>query len=382
MLPGRSSRITSVASEATEVRSAAPSGVMSSLRSMPHSLASRLGPSRPLSLTRARPWVWSTQVTDSPGACAATASGSSARARPGAASSSHSPGPEPTTSVPAVSLPAQPARAARPNRAPSAAAAWPPTGARSWTLVSGVQSVSVSSASARRPLTSHPSAVTTGGAGAIGLRAIAVFSDTHPPSGDIGPSSDTHPPPVRVDVRMLRLDLRLDAAAARQPHGDHGARLGQPRLDLRQADRAAQRRRHPAGGDPPGDHGPVHDQAGLLRHYRSVDRLQPDQPGPAGALPGELGLADEVVLVQLDRPVQPGAEAPGQAVGVLADDEVALLQPQDPLGLDAERGRAQVPAVLQQRLPDVQPVAGRDVQLVAHLAGEADPPQHAVGDPG
>src|SRR5215469_13417851 len=333
MLPGRSSRITSVASAATEVRNAAPSGVMSSLRSIPHSLASRLGPCCPLSLTRARPWVWSTQVTVSPGACAAIASRSRSAARPGAASSSHSPGPEPTTSVAAVSLPASPAPpaspaspaspappalAARPNRTPSAAAAWPPTGARSWTLVSGLQSVSVSSASARRPLTSQPSVLTTGGVGAIGLRAMML---------------NTHPPSVRVDVRMLGLDPGRDQAAVRQPHGDHGARPGQAGVDLSQADRAAQRRRHPAGGDPPGDHGPVHDQAGLLGHHRPVDRLQPDQPGPCAALPGQLRLADEVVLVQLDRPVQPGAEAPGQTVGVLADDEVALLQPQDPLGL-------------------------------------------------
>src|SRR5215472_16294056 len=347
MLPGRSSRITSVASAATEVRNAAPSGVMSSLRSMPHSLASRPGARGPLSRTRARPWVWSTQVTGSPGAWAARRSGSRSTARPGAASSSHSPGPEPATSVPARSL------TARPNRTPSAAAPCPPTGARSWTLVSGVQSVSVSSASARRPLTSQPSCTTTGGAGAIGLRAMMPFSNTIRLSATA--VSDTHPPSVRVDVGMLRLDPGRDLAAVGQPHNDHGAGPGQARLDLGQADRPAQRRRHPAGGDPPGDHGTVHDQARLLGHHRPVDRLQPDQPGPAAALPRQLRLADEVVLVQLDRPVQPGAEAPGQAVGVLADDEVALLQPQDPLGLDAERGRAQVLAVLQQRLPDVQP---------------------------
>ncbi len=147
-------------------------------------------------------------------------SGSSACAWPGGASSSHSPGPEPTTSVPASSL------AARPNRTPSAAAARPAIGARSCTLVSGVQSVIVSSAAARRPLTSQPSARATGSAGAIGLRAT---------------TSNTHPPPVRVDVGMLGHDPGPDAAAAGQPHGDHGARLGQVSVDLGQADGPAQR---------------------------------------------------------------------------------------------------------------------------------------------
>src|SRR5262249_41268456 len=273
MLPGRSSRITSVARAATEVRNAAPSGVMSSLRSMRHSLASRLGARDPLSRTRARPWLWSTQVTDSPGAWATRRPGSRSAARPGAASSSHSPGPEPTTSVPAVSLPAspaQPALAAWPNRTPSAAAASPPTGARTCPLVSGAQSVSVRPRSARRPLTSQPSILTTGGAGAIGLRAI---------------TSNTHPPPVRVDVGMLGLHPRLGTAAARQPHGDQRARLGEAGVDLSQADRAAQRRRHPAGGDPPGDHGTVHDQAGPPGHHRTGHRPQADHPGPPAPPP-------------------------------------------------------------------------------------------------
>src|SRR5215470_3480122 len=216
--------MTSVASAATEVRKAAPSGVMPSDKSIPHTLASTPAADRPQSLINARPWVRSTQVTDSPGACAAAFSslGSSAPASPGGATSSHSPGPEPTTRVPSGS------RAARPNGTPSQAATSPSTGARSWTLVSGVQSVRVRApaAPARRPLTSHPALTTTGGAGAMGLRATG---------------SDTHPPPVRVDVRVVRGDPRLDQAAAGQPHRHHGSRVGEARLDLGQADGPAQR---------------------------------------------------------------------------------------------------------------------------------------------
>src|SRR5690242_13589846 len=213
--------MTSVASAATEARNAAPSGVMPSDQSIPQTLASTRVAGDPCSLISARPWVRSTQVTGSPGARAAASPsmGSSASAWPGAASSSHSPGPEPTTRVPSGSL------AARPNGTLSEAATSPPAGARSCTLVSGVQSVRVRApapvARARRPLTSHPLLTTTGGAGMTGLRATG---------------SGTHPPPVRIDVGMLRGDPRRDQAAAGQPHGDHGSGLGEARLDLSQAD--------------------------------------------------------------------------------------------------------------------------------------------------
>src|SRR6266480_3098379 len=178
---------------------------MPSDKSIPQTLASTLAADGPQSLINARPWVRSTQVTDSAGACAAAFSsiGSSEPTRPGAASSSHSPGPEPTTRVPSGS------RAARPNGTPSEAATSPCTGARSCTLVSGVQSVRVRApapvAVARRPLTSHPALTTTGGAGAMGLRATAVLargSDSPEPPGGLRPLArgdessalDTHPP--------------------------------------------------------------------------------------------------------------------------------------------------------------------------------------------
>src|SRR5262249_60229127 len=95
-------------------------------------------------------------------------------------------------------------------------------------------------APAPRPLTSHPAVTTTGGAGAMGLRATAMLARGDDPP--VPPALDTHPPPVRIDVRMLRGDPRLDQAAAGQPHGDHGSRLGEARLDLGQADGPAQRR--------------------------------------------------------------------------------------------------------------------------------------------
>src|SRR5262249_58764119 len=104
-------------------------------------------------------WVGGTRGRGARGAGGAAFASldSSGPAWPAGASSSHSPGPDPTTSVPSGS------RAVRPNGTPSEAATSPPTGARSCTLVSGVQSVRVGAraAPARRPLPSHPALTPT-----------------------------------------------------------------------------------------------------------------------------------------------------------------------------------------------------------------------------
>src|SRR5690348_10562917 len=232
--PARSSRTMSVATPATGARSAAPSGAMSSCRSAPHSRASSSVASGPVTRTSARPWVRSTTLTNSSGAeSAATVSSqpatAAAAAAPGGASTSHSPGPEPTTSQgPSASRPQ------RPNGTPSALAIAPFHGARRWTLASGVQSVMVSGASLRHPLISQPASTRTGGAGAIGLRATAGYSDTHPA-------------PFGIHVGEVLHHPGADQPAARQPDGDLGARGRQGGLDLRQADRAAEGGRHPAG---------------------------------------------------------------------------------------------------------------------------------------
>src|SRR5690242_17264489 len=380
-----SSLMMSVATPATPDRSAAPSGAMSSCRSAPHSRASRSAASGPVIRISARPWVRSVTLANSSGAASAASVVShpaTCAAVPGGASTSHSPGPEPTTSQ----SPAGPSRPARPNGTPSALAAPPFRGAFNWTLASGVQSVIVSGAALRHPLTSQPACTRTGGTGAIGLRATGAPSAAGTPAF---PCSDTHPAPFGIHVGEVLGHPGGDQPAAGQPDGDPGTRRGQGRLDLREADRAAKRGRHAAGGHPARDARPVEDLARLGRDHGPVLRLQADKTRPAAAfsaaclvLPGELGLAEEVFLVELDGPVQAGAEAAGQPVGILPDDEVALLQPQDALRLHPERRDPQVAAAVQQRLPDVQPVSGRDVQLVAELAGEPDPPQHAPVHPG
>src|SRR6516225_10084982 len=313
------------ATPASADRKAAPSGVMPPSRSTGHSSASRSGACAPVTRTSARPWVRSITLTNSSGADPAAVSVSrviTGPAAPAGASTSHSPGPEPTTSEPA-------SRLARPNGTPSALAIAPFHGARTWTLASGVQSVIVRAASLRQPLTCQPASTTTGAAGAIGLRASTG-------------SSDTHPAPLGIDMGEVLADPGGDQPAAGKPHRDLCAWLGQARLDLGQADRTAEGGRHPAGGDPAHDAVALDDLACLRRYHRAVIGLQPDQSQPAAVrvLPGQLRLADEVRLVELDRPVQAGAEAAGQAVGVLADDKVALFQPEDALRLHPERNDA------------------------------------------
>jgi hypothetical protein len=62
---------------------------------------------------------------------------------------------------------------------------------------------------------------------------------------------------------------------------------------------------------------------------------EPDQPFARrlGVEALEAALAEEVVLVGLDRPAEPDLERIGFGVRVLSDEDVLLLQPEDPLRL-------------------------------------------------
>ena len=99
-------------------------------------------------------------------------------------------------------------------------------------------------------------------------------------------------------------------------------------------------------------------------------------------LQDQFGLAGKVVLVELDAPTEVCPEAEREPVRVLPNDEVTFLQPHDPLRLDTERPDSEIGAGVEECLPHVQPVRGRNVDLVAQLAGETNPPHEAVGDAG
>ena len=99
-------------------------------------------------------------------------------------------------------------------------------------------------------------------------------------------------------------------------------------------------------------------------------RLQADQPEVIVplALPHQLGLTGEVVFVRLDRPREAGTVGALEPVGILTDYEVALHKAQDTLRFDAEGPYAEVRTAVHERLPHVQPVGCRNVDLVAQFA--------------
>src|SRR5829696_7499633 len=355
----------SVTSFATELRKAAPLGVTASERSMAQTFASRSGALGPVIRTSARPCVASKTLT-SPSSCTCSTRPATAALVPGVASKSHSPGPEPTTSVPCAS------RAARPKGTPSARASSPSGDASTRILARGVQSVIFSSAALRRALTSQPRSMVMGGTGAMGLRAM-------------GAVSTTLARPVGVIVRVVRRDGGRDALSAEQLHGYLRPRRGEVRGNEAKADRTPQCGRHATRRYPPHDLVlTLHDLARLRRDQRAVVRLQADEPksAVAVALPRQLGLACEVVLFQLDHPAEANIVGACEPVGVLAYDKMSLLQAQDTLGLYAEGPYPQIRAVLQERLPHVQPVGGGHVDLVAELASKADAPHKAAFDAG
>src|SRR5205085_12305426 len=114
------------------------------------------------------------------------------------------------------------------------------------------------------------------------------------------------------------------------------------------ADRSSQRR---AAGDArdPADHlVALEDQVTLLRQGAILAWREGDAGQAArqwlGLQDGQTALADEEWLVLAQRPLQVRLVRVGQRVGVLAQDEVPLLQPQQSLGLDAEGPDAVSPA--------------------------------------
>ena len=89
-------------------------------------------------------------------------------------------------------------------------------------------------------------------------------------------------------------------------------------------------------------------------------------------------LAEEVGLVHLDGPVHPDPPGRGVELGVLAHDDVALLQPQPEEGLQAVGPDAEVGSRLEQGLPQLDRGVDAVVQLEAGFAREGEPHEVAV----
>src|SRR5262245_62067815 len=97
---------------------------------------------------------------------------------------------------------------------------------------------------------------------------------------------------------------------------------------------------------------------------------------PAGMLDFYRPLADKERLALADRPAHRRLIGMGQAIGILTDDDMPLLEPHHALRLDPERLDAEGCARGRQRVPERFAQARRRVDLVAELADEADP-EHA-----
>ena len=137
------------------------------------------------------------------------------------------------------------------------------------------------------------------------------------------------------------------------------------------------------GGVEAGRHGA--DDLAAGEDHAALDRRraghgEAEQAALVGQVRGPLQrpLAEEVGLVHLDGPVHPDPPGRGVELGVLAHDDVALLQPQPEQGLQAVGPDAEVGARLEQGLPQLDRGVDAVVQLEAGLAGEGEPHEVAV----
>ena len=121
--------------------------------------------------------------------------------------------------------------------------------------------------------------------------------------------------------------------------------------------------------------GAKHDLRSFLEHQLRIAGQQADQLpaiGCAHRQSCQRALADEIRLKLTDRPTEADIIRGRSAVGLLADDDVALLGSQHVHGLGAIGGDAVRGPRLVDRRPDRQCVIRRYVDFEPEFAGEAD----------
>ena len=147
-------------------------------------------------------------------------------------------------------------------------------------------------------------------------------------------------------------------------------------MHVGEADHLVQRGRAHSGGDAADDLLALQHQVAFLgAGVAVVGEREADQFAGQRLLGLDLrrAAADEERLGLGDRPGHVGLPDAGEAVGVLADDDVAFFEAQHALGFDAEGADAFGPAGRHQRVPQGFALACRHVDLIAELADEADP---------
>src|SRR5579863_1798354 len=173
----------------------------------------------------------------------------------------------------------------------------------------------------------------------------------------------------RPDRAAGHRDMEL-RAQARSAGGDHGER-----------DRAAQSRAQ-VGRSDMAERGRAGWRARAFRHLRALfeheSRIVGQKSDELVAIgrehirARERPLADEVLLRFADRPVETEIGERRRAVGVLADDDIALLGPHDMHRLGAIGAAVLLPDLAPRRLPDRSAIVRGNVDLVAQFPGEAD----------
>src|ERR1017187_5056135 len=115
----------------------------------------------------------------------------------------------------------------------------------------------------------------------------------------------------------------------------------------------------------------------FLRHPGGIQQFEADQQLPWPAAPQNLqtALSHEKRLLQGHRPRGMRLEWIREAIRILAHDEVALLQTQHALRLDAERAQALRRPGSGQRAPDIRGIAGSNMNFIAKFADESDAQQ-------
>ena len=113
-------------------------------------------------------------------------------------------------------------------------------------------------------------------------------------------------------------------------------------------------------------------QRTLISGGGRVRKREPDEPTRHRPLAHDrqTSLADEEWLVALDGPFEMRFGGYSQAVGVLANDDVALLQAEYPLSLDTEWPDARLLTGFHQSVPDRRGLRRADVNFVADFANE------------
>src|SRR5205823_4486891 len=181
---------------------------------------------------------------------------------------------------------------------------------------------------------------------------------------------------MRPLVKRQRDDLGRRGRAA-NVHAKTGARLGHGRWHVGHPDVVAKgegdvsRRHRP---DPP----TIANDAVAVAWNAAVQHLEANQlPGEAPLARRDDGVAADEILLEVERPIEPGLKGTRVSVHVIAVEAHPRFEAQSVAGAQAGRPDAIGPPLLQQRVPQSHGVGVAAKKLEAILTRVAGPRDHA-----